>query len=93
VDDRAVLLAVPPDSGLLHTFAVRVEGSQQTGNVLGRPDILDGHAEEFLAGVAVAMNGDFVDFEEAEGFQVVDPHGVGVFLEEQTIALCRRRNL
>ena len=78
VDDRAVLGAVPPQTGRLR-LALSRRGALA--------DVVDGHPEELAARVAVLVDGGVVDGEEAERLAIEDPHRVRVRIEEQAVAL------
>ena len=52
-----------------------------------RADVPDRQREELLARVAVVAHGRLVDREEAQRLGVVDPHRLGVGLEQQAVAV------
>ena len=86
-DHLAVFLAVRPLA--VHAVAdqVGLEVGEQGGDGFRRPDVVDGHRPELVAGVAVELNGGLVDGEEAQGLVVVDPHRQRVALEQQAVLL------
>ena len=62
----------------------------QRGHVLGWPQILDGQLQEFGLGVPVARDGGVIHREDAVRLFVVDPHRLGVGVEQLLVA---RRDL
>ena len=89
LDEGAVLRPVAPDPRLVEPLAHPCDVLQQRRDVLGRADVLDGHPQELLAGVAVPPDGGVVDRQEGEGFQVVDPHRMRVGFEQQPVRVRR----
>ena len=90
VDQRAVLLAVPPHARRRRPGAAALAHvGQHRVDVLTRADLGDRHGEELRAREAVVAHGRLVDREEAQGLRVVDPHRQRVGLEQQAVALLR----
>ena len=89
IDDRAVLPAVFPDPRFLQSVTPSRHVQQQIGNRFGRPDIGDGHAQEFRFAVPVLANGRTVHRKEMEGPPIENPHGDGIALKEHPILRIR----
>ena len=86
VDEGPVLL---PVLGVAHRRRATVLSGQrrfESGDLAGRPDVGQGHPQEFLARPPVAGYGRLIDGEEPEGTRVVDEHRLWVRLEQQAIA-------
>ncbi len=61
INERAVLFAVPPAGGFLDGLGGLGKIRRQGGNILRRADVFEGHAEEFLAAIAIMVHGGIVD--------------------------------
>jgi hypothetical protein len=76
VEDPPVPGPVAPAGGGVEA-ALHVAGDpKEPIDLLGRPDLLDGHREELLARVAVLLDGGVVHGDEAQRVDVEEPHGV-----------------
>jgi len=64
---------MPPDAGIDVGLDLSDTG-QQARNLLRWPDVLDGHGQEFLAAIAVAVDRGSVDVEEGQCLSVINPH-------------------
>ena len=64
-----------------------VEAIQQPEHVLRQAKLFDGQLQEFLAAVTVLGHGGGVHGEEAEGLQIVHPHGLRIGVEQQPVTL------
>jgi hypothetical protein len=90
IDQRAVLLAVPPRPRHRRArAAARLQVGEQRIDVLARADVADRHGQELVARVAVVAHRRLVDGQEAQALRVVDPHRQRVGLEQQPVALLR----
>ena len=88
VDHRAVLGLVTPHARHRRARPAAVaEVGEQRFDVLSWPDVLDRHAQELLARVAVVPDRGLVDGQEAQRLGVVDPHRERARLEQQPVAL------
>ena len=85
--------AVAPEAGLAQALGDLENVLHQTGDVLGRADVLDRQREELLPAVAVFADRRPVDGQDAKAFHVVDEHRVGVVQEEEPVALLVRLEL
>ena len=85
VDHGPVLGAVPPVGGRLVAGLAAGGHGAKARAVLGRADVVDGHAQELGPRIAVLVDGGVVDGKEAEGFAIEDPHRVRVRVEEQPV--------
>jgi hypothetical protein len=83
LEQRAVAAAVLPDAGVLQVGARSGEIGGEPVELRGRADLGDVHLRKLLARVAVPFNGGVVHIEEAQSLEIVDPHCLGVVLEEQ----------
>ena len=86
-DGAAVLFHMTPDAGLVERAGAAGNGLDQGRDVFRRPDVLDGHGEEFCPGVAVVPDRRVVYREKTQRFEVVGPHRLGVVFEELPVAL------
>src|SRR5450759_1642506 len=59
---------------------------EQSRHILGRPNVLDGHGQEFGATVSVGADRGIVHGEEPERLDVEDPHGLGVHFEKIAVS-------
>ena len=83
VNLAAVGLDVPPVAGGLVGIADVQQRFLVGDPLVFRPDFIELHAQEFLAGVAVMLDGRIVDAEEFCCFGVEHPHRHGVVVEQQ----------
>ena len=74
LDDLAGLDTVAPTAGRLPRLSRVIEMREQRVDVLGAPEVPDGHGQELVARVAVALDRGVVDLEEPQRGQVVNPH-------------------
>src|SRR5438477_4008965 len=88
VDDRAVLLAMPPFppppcQARTHGILER-SGSR---DALERADVENRHREKLVPRMPVVLDRRVVDGEKPERLRIEDPHRVGVGLEQQAVLL------
>jgi hypothetical protein len=86
VDDRAVAPAVTPVAALPGGSWKGEEMGLQRGDVLGRADVADGHAEELLPAVPVVRHRGVVDRQEGKRLGIEHPHRLRVVLEHHAVA-------
>ena len=89
LDEAAIALAMAPYVPAVGNLAGGREAGVERGHVLGGTDVLDGHAEELLARVAVVRDGGLVHGQERQRLTVEDPQRLRVGLEEQPVGALR----
>ena len=82
----AVFAPMAPGTGELGGIGGRIF-TQNLAHVLGGPQIGQGNADELFARVAVMLDRRIVDFQDAQGFRIMHPHGMGVRGKKQPIVL------
>ena len=87
LEDGPVLRAVPPHAAVLHRHPGAGQHLAQRRDVFRGPDVLDRHAEELGATVAVLLHRGVVDGQVAERLAVVDEQRVGNGVEQAPVAL------
>lgn len=87
IDECAVFALVQPDIRQRVAAGIVGDRFEQAGHFILRTNILDGHGEEFVTGIAVLLDGSIVDIEEGEGFHVGNPHGLWVGEEVSAVAI------
>ena len=87
IDEASVFSPVPPEANLLTSIRETADHFQHSGNVLGRPDVFDGHGEEFIAGISVLTYRGGVYREKSQGFAVIDPGGMWIIIEQLPVPL------
>ena len=75
------------DDARLVAVAPRIQDSAQLRQLVGRTDVLDGHAQELVLLIPVVMHGRFVHGDEAERVVVVNPHRQWIALEKRAVAM------
>ena len=89
IDDPARLQPMPPPGGMRPRSTVGGNPRRQPGHIVSGADFGQPHPQELGAGVSVRTDGGFVDLEEFERLEIVDPHRLRVLVEEQAVALFR----
>src|SRR6266853_1534328 len=87
IDEASVFSPVPPEANLLTSIFGAEDPFQHSGNVFGRPDVFDGHGEEFVAGITVLTYRSGVNREKSQGFAVIDPGGMWIMIEQLPVPL------
>ena len=88
-EDGAVLGAVAPRTVGVQGGCGNPRVLEQLGDILRGPYVAQGHAQEFLARVAVAGDGRVIDGQKGEGRAVVHPHGLRIGFEQEAVAALR----
>jgi hypothetical protein len=86
-DDRAVFLPVPPQASVLIRFEVIPVVREKAGHFFGRADAVSGGGQEFFPGIAVVFDSSVIHRQKRQCFDVVNPHGMRVFLKHEAIRL------
>ena len=64
---------------------------EQSSDVFRRTNVLEGHTQKCSPGVAIVVYSGVIDGEKRESIKIVDPHGLGVVVEQQAVAGFRGR--
>ncbi len=90
LDERPVLPAMPPRTGVVIFGGHGLEVSQQGRDILGRTQVLDAQRQELVARVPVMLDRGAVHRQHAVRLQVEDPHGIRCALEHRAVLGFRR---
>ena len=86
LDDSAIALAVPPRISMVEPCCPVCDIVEQSSDVFRRTNVLEGHTQKFSSGVAIVVYSGVIDGEKRESIKIVDPHGLGVVVEQQAVA-------
>ena len=87
IDQRAILLTVPPQAGVADIrFAHLGNPLHQPGYFLRRANVGYAHRQEFFAAVAIVRHRRVVHREEHQGFEVEYPHRSRIPIEQIPVA-------
>ena len=64
---------------------------EQNSDVFRRTNVLEGHTQKCSPGIAIVVYSGVIDGEKRESIKIVDPHGLGVVVEQQAVAGFRSR--
>jgi len=85
IDELPVFLLVAPDAGPVQRFGGYFDILYQPVYVLLGANIFERALQEFMAGIAVVVDGGFIHLQKVQRLLVVNPHGSRVVFKEVAV--------
>src|SRR5262249_7071423 len=92
-NDRSVPLAMAPRPVSVQPRIWLANILEEGGNVFRRPDLLDGHGEEFRVRVAILLYGGTIDRQKHQRLPIENPHRLRIIFKKQAVTLLRAFDL
>src|SRR5205807_3065757 len=90
VDERAVFLAMSPDSIFVRRRSRTRNALQKCWHVLEGTDVLDSQGQKLLSRVSVILDRRSVNVDNCQAFEIVDPYRMRIAFKEQMVAFLRQ---
>src|SRR6266481_5625173 len=90
VNERAVFLAMPPDSIFVRRRPRTRNALQKGWHILEGTDVLDGQRQKLFPRVSVILDRRGVNVDNGQGFEIVDPDRMRIAFKEEMIEFLRQ---